>query len=115
MLEATPVADLRLERRWKPRINKSFPAKVRGINSAGESFEVASLLDNVSATGLYMRLLQNVECGTKLFVAFQFTPAAVVAIKGPVVRVEMLPNGALGIAVKIVHRHFIYQNDQAMS
>jgi len=103
-----------VERRSTPRIELPFPATVRGIDRSGERFELATLLDNLSATGLYLRLARPVEPGATLFVVVRFAvaPAAVlaapgVAARGVVVWVEPQP-GAWGVAMKFTRQRFLY-------
>src|SRR5262245_29330904 len=62
------VTDAGAERRRHPRLRKPFPATVRGVDAYGESFEADTVLDNLSAGGLYLRLGRCVKQKTKLFV-----------------------------------------------
>ena len=55
------------ERRRHIRLCASFPVMVRGQDTSGESFEVNTVLENISAGGLYVRLGRCVKQGTKLF------------------------------------------------
>src|SRR6266508_6172788 len=94
------------ERRRKPRIYEPFPARVRGIDWRGDPFEVEAVLDNLSAGGLYLRLKQRTEAGAKLSIFFRLatrlTPEAKglrVAARSRVVRSELQPDGAYGVAV----------------
>jgi hypothetical protein len=99
------------ERRRKPRIATPFPAIVRGVNEAGEAFEVESVLDNISSGGLYVRLGQRVKKKTKLEFFIRMSAAAnagaaMVQARGIVLRVEARPAGLFGLAVKLTHHRF---------
>ena len=65
------------ERRRHLRLYEPFPATVRGVDASGEPFEVSTVLDNISASGLYMQLGRCVKRGTKLFILVRMstTPA----------------------------------------
>jgi hypothetical protein len=103
-----------LERRSKPRIQNPFPATVRGVNARGETFETDTVLDNLSAGGLYLFLLQQVELGAKVFIVIQFSTGPTVretrprvAIRGEVLRAERESSGACGIAVAFTGHRFL--------
>src|SRR5437773_1151145 len=102
------------DRRRKPRIYEPFPAKVRGIDSRGDPFEVEAVLDNLSAGGLYMRVKRRMEAGVKLFIFFRLatrlTPEAKglrVAARSRVLRSEPQPDGACGVAVAFERHHHL--------
>ena len=57
-----------VDRRRHMRLYEPFPAIVRGVDANGESFEVNTVLDNISAGGLYVRLGRCVKRGTRFFV-----------------------------------------------
>ena len=99
------------ERRRKPRIATPFPTIVRGVNAAGEAFEVESVLDNLSSGGLYVTLGQRVTKKTKLEFLIRMSAAAnagaaTVHARGVVLRVEARPAGLFGLAVKLTHHRF---------
>ena len=103
-----------VERRRKPRINKPFHATVRGVNAAGETFEVSTVLDNMSSGGLYLRLDQNVMQGAVISVIIRLStkkvdliPVANVAVEGVVARNEAQPDGVYGIGILIRSRRFV--------
>jgi hypothetical protein len=111
--ESMPDDDL-IERRSMPRIATPFPATLRGMNQAGDWVRIDTVLDNFSATGLYLRLGLPIEPGATTFVVVRFTvaPAAKpvapgVAARGVVVWAEQQP-GAWGIAIKFTRRRFLY-------
>ena len=107
---------VRVERRGKPRIYRSFPVKVRGVDVNGEEFEVETSLDNISSTGLYLRLAQEVGQNVKLKVDVSLSTVQMgeirmtktkVAVEGVVLRAEQLPNGMFGVGVAITGRRYM--------
>lgn len=102
------------ERRRKPRIDGPFPACIYAVDGAGESFEVNTVLNDISAGGLYLRLRPIIEPGTTLFIITRLSPAAGlealaprVALHGVVVRAELKPDGECGVAVAFSHHRFL--------
>jgi len=103
-----------LERRSKPRIYDLFPATVHGVDSNGEVFETGVVLDNLSAAGLYIQLGQCIEPGATLAIIVELSPAAVnenstsrVVLYGMVLRAELKPNDACGVAMTLTHHRFL--------
>jgi PilZ domain-containing protein len=102
------------ERRSVPRIAIPFQATLRGVDHAGDRFRIDTILDNFSAAGLFLRLVQPIEPGATVFVVVRFAvaPAAWlaapgVAARGLVVWAEPRP-GAWGIALKFMRQRFLY-------
>lgn len=102
------------ERRIKPRIFEHFKATVHGLNALGEAFSVETVLENMSATGLYLRLPQVVEVGTELLVVSQLsnppngrTSGPLLAMSGAVVRIGEASSDACGVAVEFTHTRFL--------
>jgi len=56
-----------------PRLYEPFPVMVRGVDANGKSFEINTVLDNMSAKGLYVRLKRQVRRGVKLFMIVQLS------------------------------------------
>ena len=103
-----------VERRIKPRIYKPFHAMVRGVNVAGEPFEVSTVLDNMSSGGLYLRVKQNVgqDAGISVIIRLStkkvdLIPVANVAVEGVVVRVDAQSGGIYGLGISITNRRFV--------
>ena len=103
-----------IERRSKPRICEFFPVTVYGVDGNGDAFETASVLDNLSSDGLYMRIGQSIQPGATLSIIIQFAngllkgePTARVVIYGVVLRAELTPGGAFGIAIKFSRYQFL--------
>jgi hypothetical protein len=102
------------ERRGKPRIYKAFHVNVRGVDINGQPFDVASVLDNLSSTGIYLRLAQEIELGEKLSMIIRLStsyidevPVAKIAVEGSILRKEPLPDGMFGFAIAITKHRFI--------
>ena len=101
------------ERRLKLRLYGSFPATVRGVNDAGEVFEIDASIENIGAGGLYLRMAQKVLPGSKLFIVTRLTalPGAVsapkLALRGTVLRAEPQPDGTCGVAVGVTSHRFL--------
>ncbi|MCZ7572245.1 MAG: PilZ domain-containing protein [Ardenticatenaceae bacterium] len=102
------------ERRAKPRISEPYPATVRGLDGSGWAFEEETVLDNLSAGGLYLRLPRSIHPGARLFIVFRLStspyerdPSSVVAVRGVVLRAELQPDGSCGLAVTFRHYRFL--------
>ena len=94
------------ERRGKPRICVPFHATVEGKDDTGQAFYVETVLDNLSSSGLYLRILPRVEQGAKLLIELglltppDMTDAATrFSIEGVVVRSDAKTGGIFGVAV----------------
>lgn len=105
------------ERRSTPRIEVPFPATVRGVDAAGEPFELEATLDNLSACGLYLRLERCVKQRAQLFVVVWLStapmlsvPAPRVALYGVVLRAEPHAGGTYGLALSFIRHRFLYAN-----
>lgn len=113
-VENRPLSEPALERRRKPRIFQPFHVQVSGKDIQGETFEVGTVLDNMSTIGIYLKLDRSVALGVKLHTVIRLSTAsfeeleiAKVAAETVVVRTEPLPNGLWGLALMIVKRRFI--------
>ena len=102
------------ERRGKSRLYWCGAAMARGVEMGGGQFETNAVIDDISASGLHIRLGKRVEPGATLFLTMRFTnPSAVVArgpliaIQGRVLRVEELPEGDFGVALAIEQHEFV--------
>jgi hypothetical protein len=99
------------ERRHDPRINNPFPVSVQGVDAAGAEFETKTILDNLSARGLYLRLTRRVEAGAELSVNVRLIGDPAVEEGGPrvtahckVLRCEWQAGGVYGVAVLFLKR-----------
>jgi PilZ domain-containing protein len=103
-----------VERRSRPRIENSFPATVRGVTASGEAYETNTVLENLSARGLYLSVMHEVEQGAKLSIVIQFATGPTVdeakprvEVFGEVLRAEREWSGACGIAVSFKGYRFL--------
>ncbi len=114
------------ERRRQSRIYAPFPARVSGADVDGKSFEIVTVVDNLSANSLYLRLMPCVERGARLSIVIELAAgrgirqvnagidAAAndsrsprIAIKGRIVRVDEKAGGACGVAVFFEEYEFL--------
>ena len=102
------------DQRAKPRISLPFPADVQGKDDKGETFNITTVLDNVSGNGLYLRMMPSVDLGAKISIVLRLlTPSDLVdatprfAIDGVVVRAEEKAGGACGVAVRFNNVRFM--------
>lgn len=95
------------------RIEIPFPALVRGVDVHQQAFEAQTLLDNLSANGLSLRLTRCVELGATLFIVLRLgvqpdAPAPRVALRGVVQRVEPNSDATCTVAILFSHYRFLY-------
>ncbi len=99
-----------LERRAKPRVSEPFPTTVSGIDKAGESFELDCVLDNISSTGLYLKMPRQLAQGSEVRLIVSFSadplPGAGAAIRGVALRSEPQSDKRWGLAVAITDYTF---------
>jgi hypothetical protein len=67
------------ERRRHPRVCLPFPASVEGVDEDGEPFRAETVLDDLSAGGVYLRLVERVRPGSVLTVTARFSTARAAA------------------------------------
>jgi hypothetical protein len=94
------------ERRAKARITHPFPSTVRGVGDAGAPFKCMTVIDNLSADGIYLSLCQRLEVGAALSVVIHVAgltpgdgPEPHVFFDGVVCRVDGAGRGHYGYAV----------------
>lgn len=99
------------ERRAKPRSHDKLSARVWGVDSDDQPFSLDCVLDNISASGLYLRLPRRMRFSASISLAVQLPNGSVdgrfAAISGTVIRRQMERDGHTGVAVKIVEHRFI--------
>jgi hypothetical protein len=101
------------ERRGKPRVVCNYPVIIDGYDVAGNKYNEQANLENLSASGLYMKAYRRVKNGSKLSVTVLLTGETVgedtpkIATKGIVVRTEPQIDGTCGIAVKFTNYRFL--------
>ena len=99
------------DRRAKSRLKEAFPIRAWGTDADGQLFEVDCVLDNISSTGLYLRIPRNMKSGAELTLAIKFlnghgTGASAILL-GQVLRDEPQPDGHHGLALAIREHHFL--------
>ncbi len=98
------------ERRRKARVFQVMPVHVRGLDLGGEEFRAHTILDNLSAGGLYMQLPRRLEPGSHLDLSIQYSdewPSARIVASGIVRRMEEREGGLHGVAVEFIRFEFI--------
>ena len=99
------------ERRSKPRIKFRFPTRAWGVDAGGNDFDSDCTLENVSATGLYLRLARHVasDAHVKVLITFSHITGggATALLECETLRNEPQPDGQHGLAMRIKSCHFI--------
>lgn len=100
-----------LERRTKPRVREHFPARILGADCGALPFIIDCVLDNMSSTGLYLRMPRQMPKGAEVKVIVHLlngpTTGASACIYGEILRDEPQPDGRHGIAVAIKRYKFL--------
>jgi hypothetical protein len=100
-----------MDMRKTARVYGSFPVRMRGFDESGRVFKTNSLVDNLSAGGLFMQIGRRVAEGSRLFVLVRFMTGAIVAARGVAVRIEQRPHGLFGVAVRFTHARLLPSKD----
>ena len=101
------------DRRIKPRINCNYPAVVKGSDVLGKDYEDKAKAVNLSVSGIYLLIFRPIMVNSELAVTVAFPTGTLnlkssrLATNGKVVRCEIKPNGAYGIAIKFDRYRFI--------
>jgi PilZ domain len=99
------------ERRAKARISQPFPTKAQGTDAAGESFEIDCAVDNISSSGVYLRLPRQMESGAQLDLVIKFETVqgtgARAFLRCQVLRIEPQADGFCGLAMAISYYRFL--------
>ena len=103
------------ERRSKPRIVCSYPAKVTGNDIHGRAFDESTALDNLSASGLFIHLRTEIQPEANLSIVFRAAKTSplglgkgpLIAVEGIVVRAQEQGDGFFGVAVKFRNHRFL--------
>ncbi len=100
-----------VERRGKPRLKQPFPARVWGVDSGDLPFNVDCVLDNISSTGLYVRVPKLVDAGSEVRLIVHFlsgpTSGVTASLQGRIVRTELQADGRHGFAIAIDKHKFL--------
>jgi len=99
------------ERRAKARCSQAFPTNVQGTDAAGENFEIACAVDNISSSGVYLRLPRQVASGAQLDLVIKFEngqgSGARAFLRCQVLRNEPQADGRYGLAMAISYYRFL--------
>jgi len=101
----------RRERRREPRLAQSFSARVWGVDIDHEAFGHDCVLDDISPSGLYLRMPWQIKSFSEISLVVRLVSGAIegatAAIKGKVIRDEPETDGKRGIAVMITEFSFL--------
>ena len=90
------------ERRGKLRVKEPFPARIWGVDSGDLPFNFDCVIDNISSSGLYLRMPRQMPQGGEVRLIVHLlsgpTSAASARISGEILRDEPQPDGKHGIA-----------------
>ena len=99
------------ERRSKPRSNDVLPARVWGVDIDDQPFSLDCHLDNISASGLFLRLPRRMKFSSSISLVVRLLTGphegAVAAIKGTITREELESDGHRGIGIRITEHKFL--------
>ena len=111
-IELTGASQLMKERRSSVRIDAPYPARLRGVDVNDQPFKEETVLQNLSAGGLYLRLKRMVREGAEVSLAVRLStaesrdsPVLRLGARGTVLRVEPQSDGGYGVAVEFLRRH----------
>ena len=100
-----------MERRVKVRISEPFPTTLLGVDRSGEPFQVDCVLENMSSTGVYLKLPRQLAEGSEVQMVIKLSSApasgAGAAIKGVALRSDPQADESWGLAVAISECSFI--------
>ena len=97
-----------MERRAKERVKNIFRARVWAVDASGHPFSVDCPIENMSETGLYVRIPSEMEPGSEISLVVRISDGpenyAIAGLRGLVLRNEPQPDKHYGVAVTIRHR-----------
>ena len=85
----------------------AFPLRVRGVDTAGQSFDLTSLADNLSAGGLFFQLPRSLAEGAPIFATVTVREGLVIAARAAVSRVESRAHGLCGVGVQFARTRIL--------
>ena len=102
-----------VERRKKPRVNSSYPAKISGDINEMEKFETLAVMGNMSSTGMYLLAKRRFEINDSIYVVVSLSTSPlkgkttpIIAANCNVIRVEPRAEGTYGVAVHMQDHRF---------
>ena len=109
--ETTNFGSRTQERRSKARISEPFPARIWGVDSGDLPFNVDCRLDNISSTGVYLRVPKLVDAGSEVRLIVHLlhgpTSGVTASLQGRIVRTESQADGRHGLAIAISKHKFL--------
>jgi hypothetical protein len=106
-----PVYRMEGERRSKPRISEKFAARAKGVDVNGKQFSVPCTVENISASGVYLKCEEALIPGSELKLQVHFfvegDTGSTIEARGPIVRIDTLSDGSHGMAILISHHKFL--------
>ena len=100
-----------VERRVKPRSSDALPARVWGVDVNDQPFSFDCQLDNMSASGVYLRMPRRMKFSSAISLVVRLLSGPFggmsAAIKGTVIRAESWADGHSGVGIRIVEHRFI--------
>ncbi|HEY0378610.1 MAG TPA: PilZ domain-containing protein [Pyrinomonadaceae bacterium] len=107
---------LGVERRSETRICTPFPVTVQGVDASGAAFQRQTIVDNISTSGLSVRLMQALEPGSPVYLTVQLATAhdagehsLWVSGYGVVRHVRPKEGGTFGYGIEFKHRCLVWQ------
>ena len=108
---STPVLRTRGERRSKARLAEKFAANAQGVDVNGKQFSVPCTVQNISASGVFLKCEEDVIPGSEVKLQVHFfvegETGSTIEAHGPVVRIEPLIDGSLGLAIEFSQHKFL--------
>jgi len=102
-----------VERRKKPRVNSSYPAKISGDANETEKFETPAVMGNMSSSGMYLHTTRCFEIDELIHVVVNLSTSPLKGKTTPIIvancnvlRVEPRAEGTYGIAVHMQDHRF---------
>jgi hypothetical protein len=109
-IETIPLRSVAQERREKTRIREAFPARICGIDPANQPLNINGVLDNISATGMYVRALKTVDTNSDVRVIVHLfrgqTSGVTADVRGRILRSELQAD-EYGLAIAISKSRFL--------
>ena len=99
----------RYERRGKQRLTDSLPARVWAIDIDGEVLSLDCRMQNISGSGVYLSMSQRLKLYSEISLVVRLLNGSgmFAAIRGKVLRDDLLSDGSRGIAVGIRELQFL--------
>ena len=99
----------RYERRGKQRLTDSLPARVWAIDFDGEVLSLDCRMQNISGSGVYLSMFQRLKLYSEISLVVRLLNGSgmFAAIRGKVLRDDLLSDGSRGIAVGIRELQFL--------